>query len=638
MKLRPPAVPLITVDPYFSVWSMADHLTDAPTKHWTGKPNTMLGAVEVDGTRYRFMGEGEEPALRQTGLEVDALSTVYTFEGAGIRLTAAFTTPLLPDDLDLLSRPVSYIRLTADSADGKGHRLRYLLQVSEELCLNERGQDRVEAAPIAVPGGCLSAMGMGSASQPILATAGDDIRIDWGTLVLAAEAGDVTALPGGDGEMTFLQAAAERETGTGSAALFAVAYDDGYSLVYFGERLSAYWKRDGMTIGEAVGRAFAEYPALRERCRAFSDRMEREATRAGGEKYADLLLLAYRQVCAAHKLVRDAEGQVLYISKECFSDGCAATVDVSYPSMPLFLLVNPELVKGMMRPIFRYAGGGEWPFDFAPHDVGIYPLLNGQVYSGGTQPDQQMPVEECGNMLLMTAAVCAAEGDPAFAQEHLTLLETWLAYLRCHGLDPENQLCTDDFAGHLAHNANLSVKAIIAVAAFSIPYRMMGNERLAEDCLAAARSMAKDWLQMADDGDGTFRLAFNQPGTFSMKYNLVWDRLLGTGIFPAAAVRGEFAGYRRHINPYGLPLDSRAAYTKSDWLVWTAALAPTQEEFEEMIAPLWEAYHRTPSRVPMTDWYDTVTSLQVGFQNRTVQGGLFLKLLEASGRCRRETI
>ena len=178
----------------------------------------------------------------------------------------------------------------------------------------------------------------------------------------------------------------------------------------------------------------------------------------------------------------------------------------------------------------------------------------------------------------------------------------------------------------------------MAVAAFSIPYRMMGNERLAEDCLTAARSMAKDWLQMADDGDGTFRLAFNQPGTFSMKYNLVWDRLLGTGIFPAAAVRGEFAGYRRHINPYGLPLDSRATYTKSDWLVWTAALSSTREEFEEMIAPLWEAYHRTPSRVPMTDWYDTVTSLQVGFQNRTVQGGLFLKLLEASGLCRREAI
>ena len=139
---------------------------------------------------------------------------------------------------------------------------------------------------------------------------------------------------------------------------------------------------------------------------------------------------------------------------------------------------------------------------------------------------------------------------------------------------------------------------------------------------------------MADNGDGTYRLAFDQPNTYSMKYNVVWDIVFGSRIFPAEVLASEFAGYKKRIRPYGMPLDNRKTYTKSDWLVWTATLAREKEDFEAFVEPLWMAYHNSPSRVPLTDWYDTVTSIQVGFQHRTVQGGLFMKVLEASGKCR----
>ena len=79
------------------------------------------------------------------------------------------------------------------------------------------------------------------------------------------------------------------------------------------------------------------------------------AENAGGEKYAELLELSYRQLIAAHKLAVDTEGQIIFISKECLSNGCAATVDVTYPSAPFFMLYSPELLKGMLRPIFKYA-------------------------------------------------------------------------------------------------------------------------------------------------------------------------------------------------------------------------------------------------------------------------------------------
>ncbi|GJM81077.1 hypothetical protein HMSSN139_35730 [Paenibacillus sp. HMSSN-139] len=368
------------------------------------------------------------------------------------------------------------------------------------------------------------------------------------------------------------------------------------------------------------------------RCDTFDAKLREDAIRAGGEKYADILSLSYRQAIAAHKLVRDPEGQVLFMSKECFSNGCIATVDVSYPSIPLFLLYQPELVRGMMRPIFKYAASDAWTFEFAPHDVGQYPLANGQVY-GENALEAQMPVEECGNMLVMAAAVTWADGNTDFVLEHRGLLAQWADYLVEHGLDPEHQLCTDDFAGHLARNANLSAKAVMGVASYGLLCEMLGEEEPAEHYRQAASDMARKWEGLAADpsADSHTMLAFGQPGTWSLKYNLVWDGIFGTGLFREEMIRREVAWYLEKQERYGTPLDNRAAYTKADWLVWAGTLAEEREDFERIISPLWTFLNETRDRVPFTDWYDTKTSAQIGFQHRSVVGGLYIKLLKDRG-------
>ena len=279
----------------------------------------------------------------------------------------------------------------------------------------------------------------------------------------------------------------------------------------------------------------------------------------------------------------------------------------------------------MLRPVFRYAASPAWPFDFAPHDAGCYPLLNGQVYSNGTDPKNQMPVEECGNMLICAYAAAYYTGNSAFAMSHLDLLTKWADYLVGIGVNPDNQLCTDDFAGHLAHNCNLSLKAICALACFARLLAMDGRDGSAYE--AAACKMAAEWVPMAANGDGSYRLAFDQPGTFSMKYNMIWDKVFDLGLFDDSVRETEVASYLVRQNRYGLPLDNRADYTKSDWLVWIASLSTTKSAFEALTAPLWLAYDETPDRVPMTDWYFTSSAKQRGFQNRTVQGGIFMRLL-----------
>lgn len=658
---RPPAVPLVTIDPYFSVWSAGDCLTDEHTTHWTGKRNSMTGMISIDGKTRRFMGktgldEGQEfqepEALKQVHLEVTALSSKYRFEGDGVFLEVDFTTPLLLDELDVLSRPASYVTFRVKSADGKPHAVKIYLDVTGEWCVNTPDQSIVWSRKTVGSG--IEALYMGSEGQAVLQRVGDDVRVDWGYVYLAAaksettqtviqshmirkqfiETGDII-LPDDERQPR----AVEDDTPV-MAALFdfglvreteqskyaVLAYDDIHSIEYFNQPLNAYWRRDGMTFDEMLATAFTQYEEIIGKCEVFDGELQRESVDAGGWQYGDLLALAYRQAIAAHKLVVDENGEILFLSKECFSNGCIGTVDVSYPSIPLFLRYNTELVKGMMRPIFRYAASEQWPYDFAPHDVGCYPAANGQVY-GDNQLEYQMPIEECGNMLIMTAAVCLSEQSVDFAGKHWDLLTTWANYLRENGLDPNNQLCTDDFAGHLAHNANLSIKAIMGIGAYAILCRMLGKTEEMELYLEASKEMAAQWTAMAEAGDH-YKLTFDSAeDTWSLKYNLVWDRLFGLGLFPDDILAKEIPYYFSKQNRYGTPLDSRNSYTKSDWLVWCASMTTSKEDFAKMIAPLWDSLNESSSRVPLTDWYDTITGKQVGFQNRSVVGGFYMQLL-----------
>ncbi len=632
--MRVPSIPLITVDPYFSVWSRDENLNYTETVHWTGSPNPILGYVTVDGERYLFLGyERNTHKIAQTSLKVGALSTEATFENDKIELSVSFMTPLLPDDLAILTRPVSYMALSWKALDGREHDVSIDVRVREDICLNKKGQSPVVTEQLNI--GDIKAVKIGNTVQNILNRSGDDLRIDWGYFYLAMV--DSTAETRTETARGLTWVCSQVGVKAGKTLLTMFAYDDIYSISYFGDKLRSVWNKDGKTVETAIAEAAADYADLKARCIAFSDDLEARATEAGGKKYAELLLPAYRQTVAAHKLVLDTEGQVLLISKECFSNGCAATVDVSYPSIPLFLIYNTELVRGMMRPIYRFAADPRWEYDFAPHDAGQYPLVEGQVYgldkeTGKLLFEKQMPVEECGNMLIMEANVAIADGNADFAASHIDTLVDWCNYLIKFGDDPENQLCTDDFAGHLAHNCNLSLKAVMGIEGMSIIMNMLGREKEAAKYHRAARRMARSWATRAANEDGSYRLAFDRPGTFSMKYNMVWDKIWGTGLFGRKLIRSEIASNFKHFNRYGMPLDSRTDYTKSDWLVWTATLTQSRRDFEKFIAPLWQTYNDSPSRVPMTDWYDTVSSRHINFQNRTVQGGLFIKLLDASGK------
>ncbi len=803
-NLRAPAYPLVTIDPYTSAWSEADHLYDDVVRHWTGKRHGLIGAIRVDGQVYRFLGKEELPrkailpmansgawncvytntkpengwensdfnaakwsagkgafgtegmpdlatpwltsdiwvrreftldanlanlplyiiyshddnfelylngkklvdtgyawknnvvlplteemksllvkggknviaahCFNKTGgalvdfgiyqdnekqeifaqtaiqksVSLSATSTYYVFTCGPVDLNLTFTSPLLPQNPDVLSRPVSYVSYHIKSTDGKEHEVQIYFEATPEWAVDDLSQE------ISIEKGetdGLTYFKAGTTEQPVLAKKGDDRRIDWGYFYLCGtqtpemsySLGTYQSEKEGFAATGILESTSEQKLTSkmlpempvmacaqqlgkvseqGSNGRIMIGYDDLYSIQYFNENHMAWWKKDGqVTMSDALKAANKEYDQLMETCAHFDNQLWNDALKAGGENYAELCVLAFRQAIAAHKLIKDKEGNTIFLSKENFSNGSIGTVDVTYPSAPLFLIYNPDLLKGMLTPIFYFSESGKWNKPFAAHDVGTYPLANGQTYGG------DMPVEECGNMLILTTAIAQAEGNARYAEKHWQVLTVWADYLLKNGLNPENQLCTDDFAGHFAHNTNLSVKAIMGIAGYGKLAGMLGKKDIAEKYLSQAKEMAAKWVEMANDGDH-FRLTFDQPGTWSQKYNLVWDKILGLNIFDPKVAQKEITYYLTKQNTFGLPLDNRKTYTKSDWIIWTATLANDPETFQKFIDPLHKCFSESPTRVPMTDWFETTDAKQVGFQARSVVGGYFIKMLE----------
>lgn len=579
-----------------------------------------------------------EQTAVQKSVNVQATQTHYTFTCGPVDLDLMFTAPLLMHDLELISRPVNYITYYTTSNDGNPHNVEIYFEAASHWALNTPYQ---KAKTESIEKNGLIYLKTGSLDQPVLQKSGDDLRIDWGYFYLVSEKDNAKPSIGTGSKIRSEFKGNASETNdivTNSNSRFAITkklgkkkiasgkillgYDDQYSIQYFGENLRPYWNRkNDKDITSVFEKANKEYKSLMDACAKFDTEMFKEAEETGGREYAELLALAYRQSISAHKLVEAPNGDLLFLSKENNSNGSIGTVDVTYPSSPLYLIYNTELAKGLLNHIFYYSESGKWTKPFAAHDVGTYPLANGQTYGG------DMPVEESGNMLILTAAIAAVDGNANYAERHWEVLTTWTDYLVAEGLDPANQLCTDDFAGHFAHNVNLSVKAIMGIASYGYLAGMLDKNDIAKKYTNIAKEMAIEWMKMADDGDH-YRLTFDKSGTWSQKYNLVWNKLMKYNIFPESVAQKELAYYLTKQNEYGLPLDNRETYTKADWIVWTATMSDNQETFRKFISPLYKFMNETTTRVPMTDWYWTDKPEQRGFKARSVVGGLWIKMLE----------
>jgi len=622
---KAPAYPLITHSPYFSIWSFTDSVNASTTRHWTGAENPLNLKVNVDGNEYSLIGKGNGVNAIQKKVEITATQTTYYFDCGQLNVQLIFTSPLIITDLAILSRPISYISIHAKSKDDKTHKVQFSFNASTNFVVNTPGQV-VDAQQYNLDG--LTVLKAGTVEQPILKRAGDDVRIDWGYGYIATNnknaQQNITKNKANPSVLELNTLFKEELVGNKSIAhTILMGYDPLFEVQYFKQNLQPWWKlQKGITMDKLLVQANNEYQVVLNKCTNWDKTIWAQAFNAGGQQYAELCVLAYRQSVAAHSLVKSTQnGDILFLSKENFSNGSINTVDVTYPSAPLYLMYNATLLKGMLNGIFYFSEkSGLYHQPYAAHDLGTYPLANGQTYPEG------MPVEESGNMIILTGAICKMENSGAYAQEHWESLTTWVNFLEKEGLDPANQLCTDDFAGHLARNANLAIKAIVGIKSYAMMATMLGKKDIALKYNTIAANYAKQWQQLADAGDH-YGLTYNDKNTWSQKYNLVWDKILGFNLFPSDVYKKEIAYYLTKQQQYGLPLDSRKTYTKSDWIMWTATLTNNAKDFNAFIQPVYQYAMHTPTRVPLSDWHETINAKQIGFQARSVVGGYFIKVL-----------
>lgn len=377
--------------------------------------------------------------------------------------------------------------------------------------------------------------------------------------------------------------------------------DEIYTISYYGTPLPPYWRRNILPYGDTIGvpwQSIDVFMSQADQAIAAATTFDSSLTEltspvsdADGN-YSAIVAAAYRQVVAQTALVwHPLRNEAWHIMRE--GAGPIGTVDVIFPASPLFTVVAPQLMQAQLLPTLAFCSNQTstpYALPYTMHDLGIWPVAN---RSGNNQ--ENMPIEESANMMLMIAATTLRTGgDVAWLAQFWPAMRTWATYLiNGSGLPfPGYQLTTDDFAGAMSNSTNLALKGIIGIAAWGILLQQSGDDAGAQEAWEVAGEYACVWTQYgwynasAHGADPslshpTREYVGNEDGTlnWAQPYNMMFLRALGfDALLPDQQyyLNQSLAYLWDHQRkPLGVPLMSTAAGSKSDWSSFIAALALT---------------------------------------------------------------
>nr|GAT61417.1 predicted protein [Mycena chlorophos] len=636
-SVRPPAVPLAVRSPYVSTWSPANSLVGTWPTFWNGAVKGWSAIARVDGKGYPLMGNpaqdpiGSTANAAQTSLEITPTKSIYTMQAGNVAFTLTFLSPIEPSSPQLQSIPLSYLQIHAVSTDGASHSVQVMVDISAEWVNGDSTQVASWAvdSSIAVTGGNLQTFTVQSQTQKQFSETSD--YPSWGTAVWSTLNANGLTWQSGDNAATMraqfvsngqlantnnanfrainngwpIFAFSNNLGNVGTSASATLTYVIGHvrpqAITYQGSAVNAYWLNYWSNYQGLVQFFYNDLPNAISRANSLDAQIANTANAANGAHYEAIVALAARQAFGGMEFV-GSESEPWLILKEISSDGNVQTVDVIYPAIPVLYYLNGDLVRYILNPLMDYMESGLWPQTYSCHDLGAsYPNAAGHNDGGG----ELMPVEESANMLIMTGLYLqnpsSSSDAKSWASSHYSLFRQWTEYLVANTLYPDNQLTTDDFAGSVA--SFLSCEHLL---------------------ISVAQQYISTWNTVAMDPSGDFiNLAYGDGGSWSLKYNAFPDKLLGLNLIPAATIALEDAKYKTVFNEYGVPLDVRHTYTKADWELWTAASASDASVRQSIVDAVYAYLESTSSRVAFSDWYDTTTATQNGFQARPVVGGMF---------------
>jgi len=389
---------------------------------------------------------------------------------------------------------------------------------------------------------------------------------------------------------------------------------------------TGYWRTRYKSFHAAIEAFLPAYSTALSNAVAIDAKISKDSLKISAD-YEAIVALSVRQAMGSWELtvgldLETGDGDVMAFMKEISSDGNVNTVDVIFPAWPIFLYLNPALGKYLLEPLFQYQASGLYPNLWSIHDMGSnYPKALG--HNDGR--DEAMPVEESGNMLIMTLGYTQRSNDKTLITKYQKLLNQWTQFLISESLIPANQLSTDDFAGTLANQTNLAIKGTIGIKAMSIIEGLLGNTAAAANYSSIAMSHAPQIVGFATgtgaNGLKHFELSYGNPDSWGLSYNLMADKLLGTDVFAESIFEQQSAWYPTVAQEFGVPLDTRHTYTKSDWQIWTAAIATDITTRDLFVSSVRKYIASGVNSAPFSDWYETTNAKTQGFRARPVVGG-----------------
>ncbi|EPT03715.1 hypothetical protein FOMPIDRAFT_1022289 [Fomitopsis schrenkii] len=637
----PPSVPLAVRSPYLSAWlpqsaNTGTALTTWP-QFWNGDTLGWAGFVNVDGVSYTFLGA---PAVAnttfktasQTNLTWTSTQSEFSLTAGSVQLTVTFLSPVEPTSLVNLSMPFSYMAVTATPTDGKSHSVQIYSDISSEWV---SGNDDQKVNWTTTTGDVIIHQAQ-LQQQTLFADSGD--RIQYGAVYFATVGSSSTTYQ--TGEDTVIRAQfIKNKTLLNTQDTNFRAINDKWPCYGFAHDLGNI--TESSTVVFVIGHArdpvvnyitsggsmqarsalyLSQYPSINDAITAFAKDYDNALSRADAldsqisqdasaisRNYSEIVALSVRQTLGALEFTYTPgnASDVMAFVKEISSSESVSTTDVIYPAWPLFLYTDASIGKALLLPLLEYQASGQYPNKWAAHDLGsAYPSAPG--YPKGN--DTRMPVEESGNMLIMTLSYTQKTQDLSLVKTYYNLLDQWAQYLVSNTLEPANQLSSDAFAGSLTNQTDLALKGIIGIKAMAEIAKLVGNSSASSNYASTASSYIEKWQTMATTPDGRhLMLQYGNSSSWGISYNLYADQLLGTNLVPRSVYDMQTQWYTSVLNSYGVPLDTRNTYVLSNWEAWAAATMTTTTAQTQIINDLHKYLASGFSSYPLSDWYDTAT-------------------------------
>ncbi|KAF7719040.1 Uncharacterized protein PECH_000222 [Penicillium ucsense] len=598
--LKPPSYPLAVRSPYLSAWIPGNDVASLPSHNaqfWEGNKLIWSVIARVDGVAYNLFGVAFPPNGTQSAVVTEAVytssHTIFTVTAGSRNFTLDFFSPVSPKNYLRQSLPFSYLTVTVAAGDSSS------VQIYSDIDASWTGQ----------PGHARWSFSQNASTSVYEIQAVNTATFSennqgqalWGSAVYASRPTDSSFFSSASGPSlsireSFINSGSLTDThdewsSTGvvafahdlgtttdaSTVTFAIGHVRKESIDFLGQTQTGYYRAAYPEVVGAVSHFLDDYEDANAESVKFDQLIQDTGAYSyGNNDYSDILALSVRQVYGGIELTIPSESldvkEVRAFIKEISSDGNINTVDVIYATFPIFYVLSPEFLKLLLTPVFEYMGSSAYTKLYAVHELGAnYPNATGHPADG-----EEMPIEESGNMIILTYAYQIATGQTDLAETYSAQLKQFADYLFENGLYPASQLSLNDALGALANQTNLAVKAAVGLATY-------GALSAQSNYTAAGKDFAgKIWTgHLGTDVNGThFLIQYGEEPWF-LVYNHYPDLLFNLDTFPEEAYNATAHFYPTVRKTDGVPLDGAISWGQTNWQSFVAATVrgPTRNLF-----------------------------------------------------------